>query len=254
MNRVNALAGAAFAFAATCGCIAQAAEFKFGHVGAPGSLFEASVNEFARCANEAFDGAHTVTGFGSSQLGKDRELLQKLKLGQVQFALPSSVMSSVDETFGVFEMPYIIKDRDHMRRVTGRADGDTFQAAAKATATGSSAYFENGFRHITNNTRPIKTSRGSGRRQAAHAEGRLAREDVQALRREPDADGVLRGVHRAADRRDRRPGEPLRADRLGQVPGSAEVPVHHRPCVHARPMCWPPTSTSPRCRKACRPR
>ncbi|MEO0822037.1 MAG: TRAP transporter substrate-binding protein [Pseudomonadota bacterium] len=156
MNRVNALAGAAFAAAATFGCIAQATEFKFGHVGAPGSLFEASVNEFARCANEAFDGAHTVTGFGSSQLGKDRELLQKLKLGQVQFALPSSVMSSVDETFGVFEMPYIIKNRDHIRRVTAELDS-TFQDAAKSNGYRIVAYWENGFRHITNNTRPIKT-------------------------------------------------------------------------------------------------
>ena len=33
--------------------------------------------------------------FGSSQLGKDKELLQKLKLGQITFSLPSSVMSSV---------------------------------------------------------------------------------------------------------------------------------------------------------------
>ncbi|MEM9784304.1 MAG: TRAP transporter substrate-binding protein DctP, partial [Pseudomonadota bacterium] len=103
---------------------------KFGHVGAPGSLFEASVDAFAACANESLAGKAEVQTFGSSQLGKDRELLQKLKLNQVTFALPSSVMSSVDDTFGVFEMPYIIKDREHMKRVQ-EALGDTFQAAAQ---------------------------------------------------------------------------------------------------------------------------
>ncbi|MEM7528033.1 MAG: TRAP transporter substrate-binding protein [Pseudomonadota bacterium] len=133
---------------------AGAAEFKFGHVGAPGSLFEASANEFARCVSETSGGAHTVATFGSSQLGKDRELLQKLKLGQVQFSLPSSVMSSVDETFGVFEMPYIIKDRNHIRRVTAEM-GDVFQKAANDNGFHIVAYWENGFRHITNNTRPI---------------------------------------------------------------------------------------------------
>ena len=92
---------------------------KFGHVGNPGSLFEASVNNFAACVNGAMAGAVEIQTFGSSQLGKDKELLQKLKLGQVDFSLPSSVMSSVDDTFGIFEMPYIIKDRDHMRRVQG---------------------------------------------------------------------------------------------------------------------------------------
>ncbi|MEM7498334.1 MAG: TRAP transporter substrate-binding protein [Pseudomonadota bacterium] len=133
---------------------AQAVEFKFGHVGAPGSLFEASANEFARCVSDASGGEHTVATFGSSQLGKDQELLQKLKLGQVQFALPSSVMSSIDETFGVFEMPYIIQDRDHIRAVTSEL-GDTFQKAANDNGFHIAAYWENGFRHITNNTRPI---------------------------------------------------------------------------------------------------
>lgn len=135
---------------------AQAADLtlKFGHVGNPGSLFEASVNAFAACSNAALGDKAEVVAFGSSQLGKDSELLQKLKLGQVTFSLPSSVMSSVSDTFGVFEMPYIIKDREHMKRVQAEL-GDTFQAAAKSKGYRILGYFENGFRHITNNTRPI---------------------------------------------------------------------------------------------------
>ena len=127
---------------------------KFGHVGNPGSLFEASVNNFAECANTTLAGEVEVQTFGSSQLGKDKELLQKLKLGQVDFSLPSSVMSSVDDTFGIFEMPYIIADRDHMRRVQG-AMMDKFQAAAHANGYHIVGLAENGFRNITNNTRPI---------------------------------------------------------------------------------------------------
>lgn len=135
---------------------AQAADLvlKFGHVGQPGSLFEASVNEFASCSNKSLAGKAEVQTFGASQLGKDKELLQKLKLGQITFALPSSVMSSVSEEFGVFEMPYIIKDREHMKRVQAEL-GDTFQKAAHAKGYHILGYFENGFRHITNNTRAI---------------------------------------------------------------------------------------------------
>lgn len=129
---------------------------RFGHVGAPGSLFEASANSFAECANTALEGAVDVQTFGSSQLGKDKELLQKLKLNQVAFALPSSVMSSVSPEFGVFEMPYIIKDREHMKRVQAEM-GDVFEGAAEAQGYKIIGYFENGFRHITNNTRPIDT-------------------------------------------------------------------------------------------------
>jgi len=127
---------------------------KFGHVGNPGSLFEASVNQFAACSNAALGDKAKVQAFGSSQLGKDSELLQKLKLNQVTFALPSSVMSSVSDEFGIFEMPYIIKDRDHMRRVQAELM-PKFQAAAQAKGYRIIGLFENGFRHITNNTRPI---------------------------------------------------------------------------------------------------
>lgn len=127
---------------------------RFGHVGAPGSLFEASVNAFAECANNALGDKAEVQTFGSSQLGNDSELLQKLKLGQADFALPSSVMSSVAEVFGIFEMPYIIKDREHMKRVQAEF-GDVFQSAAQEKGYRIIGYFENGFRHITNNVRPI---------------------------------------------------------------------------------------------------
>ncbi len=127
---------------------------RFGHVGNPGSLFEATAEHFAECANAALGETAEVQTFGSSQLGNDQEMLQKLKLGQVQFALPSSVMSSVDDRFGVFEMPYIIKDRDHMRRVQAEMMG-TFEQAANDKGYTIVGLAENGFRHITNNLRPI---------------------------------------------------------------------------------------------------
>ncbi len=147
---------ASIAVATTMATAAQAADLtlKFGHVGAPGSLFEASANAYAQCVADESNGRIEVQTFGSSQLGKDKELLQKLKLGQVDFALPSSVMSSVAPEFGVFEMPYIIKSREHMKRVQAEL-GDTFQKAAQDKGYHIVGYFENGFRHITNNVRPI---------------------------------------------------------------------------------------------------
>ncbi|MFP3920874.1 MAG: TRAP transporter substrate-binding protein [Dichotomicrobium sp.] len=129
---------------------------RFGHVGEPGSLFAMSAEEFASRANEKLGDKAEVQVFGSSQLGNDTELLQKLKLGQVTFALPSTVMSSVAPEFGVFEMPYIIQNRDHIRRVSDEMM-DTFQAAAERNGYKILAFWENGFRHITNNERPINT-------------------------------------------------------------------------------------------------
>ncbi len=149
------IAAAAALLAATTTANAQDLVLKFGHVGNPGSLFSASVEEFARRANEKLGDKAEVQVFGSSQLGKDQELLQKLKLGQVHFSLPSSVMSSVSDEFGIFEMPYIIKDREHMGKVEAALMDSVFQPAAQAQGYRILALFENGFRHITNNVRPI---------------------------------------------------------------------------------------------------
>lgn len=157
MKLMSLAFGAAIATALALPAAADQIILKFGHVGAPGSLFAESAEEFARRANAKLGDRGEVQVFGSSQLGKDRELLQKLKLGQVDFALPSSVMSSVSDEFGVFEMPYIIKDRAHMNKVENALMDSVLQPAAQDNGYRILALWENGFRHITNNERPINT-------------------------------------------------------------------------------------------------
>ena len=151
------LVAASAAAALTAGIAAAQETLRFGHVGEPGSLFAASADHFAELANERLPEGYEVEVFGASQLGGDQELLQKLKLGQVTFALPSSVMSSVDPVFGVFEMPYIIQSREHMKAIEEQMGEDTFNAAAERNGFKILAFWENGFRHITNNVRPINT-------------------------------------------------------------------------------------------------
>jgi len=151
---IGTLLGAALALGTTP-AFAEKMILKFGHVGAPGSLFEASVNEFVKNANARLGDKAEVQAFGSSQLGKDKELLQKLKLGQITFSLPSSVMSSVADEFGVFEMPYIVQSRDHMKAIQAELGESVFNAAAEENGYKILSFFENGFRHITNNTRPV---------------------------------------------------------------------------------------------------
>ena len=132
-------------------------EIKFGHVGEPGSLFAASAEEFARRANAKLGGKAKVVVYGSSQLGGDKELLQKLKLGTVDIALPSTVMSSEADLFGVFEMPYLVKDREHMTRIEKEVFWKSLAPAAEAKGLKVIGVWENGYRHITNSRRPINT-------------------------------------------------------------------------------------------------
>jgi len=130
-------------------------ELKFGHVGNPGSLFAKSAEEFAKRANDKLGGKAKVVVFGSSQLGGDKELLQKLKLGTVDLALPSTVMSSESDLFGIFEMPYLVKDRKHMNRIEKAVVWPSLAPVVEKKGLKIIAVWENGYRHITNNRRPI---------------------------------------------------------------------------------------------------
>ena len=108
---------ALFAGALFAGAASAQTEIKLGHVGEPESLLQRQAEEFARRVNERLGGKAKVTVYGSSQLGGDSELMKKLKLGTVELALPSTVMSSEVPVFGLFEMPYLVRDREHMARI-----------------------------------------------------------------------------------------------------------------------------------------
>jgi tripartite ATP-independent transporter DctP family solute receptor len=145
------------ALLAGCGGPSGPLRLELGHVAAPGSLVALSAEEFARRANERLGDRAKVVVFGSSQLGNDEVLLQKLKLGTVDFALPSTIMSSTVDAFGFFEMPYLIKDREHLKRVEEAVFWPHIAPQAEQRGYLILALWENGFRHITNSTRPIYT-------------------------------------------------------------------------------------------------
>jgi tripartite ATP-independent transporter DctP family solute receptor len=84
-------------------------------------------------------------------------MIQKLKLGTIDMALPSTVMSSQVDLFGVFEMPYLVKDRAHMMRIEKELFWSKLAPEAEKKGLRVLAVWENGFRQITNSKRPIRT-------------------------------------------------------------------------------------------------
>jgi tripartite ATP-independent transporter DctP family solute receptor len=131
-------------------------EIKLGHVGEPGSLVGAVADEFAKRANERLAGKAKVIVYGSSQLGGDSDMMKKLKLGTIDLSEPSTVLSSYVASFGLFEMPYLVKDREHMKRIRDEVLWPTMAPEAEKQGYRILGVWENGFRQITNNKHPIK--------------------------------------------------------------------------------------------------
>jgi tripartite ATP-independent transporter DctP family solute receptor len=135
---------------------AQGIALRLGHVGFPGSLFAITTDEYAKRANAALQGKVEIKVFHSSQLGSDEQMMRGIKVGAPEMFLPSTVMSTAEQKFGVFEMPYLIVSRAHMKKV---AEHKQTQSALleglPARGMRILGVWENGFRHITNNVRPI---------------------------------------------------------------------------------------------------
>jgi len=145
-------------FASICAgaAMAEPIEIKLGHVGFPGSLFDIVSNRFAQDVNEALKGRVEVKVFHSSQLGSDEQMIKGIRVGAPEMVAPSTIMSTVDQRYGVFEMPYLIVSRAHMKKVTENKEVQkALFDVLPARGIRLLGVWENGFRHITNNVRPI---------------------------------------------------------------------------------------------------
>ncbi|HUS98257.1 MAG TPA: TRAP transporter substrate-binding protein [Hyphomicrobiaceae bacterium] len=155
MLHILGTAIAAASLACTVSVAHAQTKLKLGHVGAVGSHFDKASQQFAEMVKSKSGGKVIVELFPASQVGNDKDMLQKMKLGQIDFFIPSSIMSSVTDEFGVWDMPYIIADRAHAKRVLDALGPKIFAPAAKAKGVQVLGFWENGVRHITNNVRPI---------------------------------------------------------------------------------------------------
>ena len=139
------------------GWAADAAKLTFAHSGAPGTLYDVCVKEFVRRLDQALPpGAVSVEIEGDSRLGDNTAVIARIMSGEVTFGLPSTVMSSLSETFGIFDLPFLIRDRGQVRRISQALLEPVLQPEMQKHGLRILAVWENGFRQITNNVRPIR--------------------------------------------------------------------------------------------------
>lgn len=136
---------------------ASALDIVFAISAKPGSTQYVTAEEFTKRANEALGDKAKVVFYGSEQLGKDKDLMQKLKLGTVHLTMPSSIMSSISPEAGLFDMPFLVKDRAHLNRIEHKVFWPMIAPAIEAKGYKVIGFWENGIRHITNNVKPINT-------------------------------------------------------------------------------------------------
>jgi TRAP-type C4-dicarboxylate transport system substrate-binding protein len=138
----------------------QADELLFGISASQGSLQYRTAEKFTEVANTKLQQAgldYSISFFGDAQLGKDKELMQKLKLGTLAFTQPSSTMPTVSPQFALWDMPFLVKDRAHLTKIEQEVFWPKIAPTVQSKGYEVVSLWENGFRQMSNNAHPINT-------------------------------------------------------------------------------------------------
>ncbi|WP_058484936.1 TRAP transporter substrate-binding protein [Defluviitalea phaphyphila] len=94
----------------------------------PSNLDDNNVKAFYYFEEEvekATDGRIDVQVFDSGQLGDHKDYISSLQMGSIQAAeINTSVLNSIDDSFMVFDLPYVVKGMDHAREVIESGIGE----------------------------------------------------------------------------------------------------------------------------------
>ena len=132
--------------------------FKIGWTNTIDSHYGVGVTTFGEEIAKRTNGRYKLQYFPSGALGGEREMLEAVQLGTQDMIITSTgpVGNFVPET-RIVDIPYLFRDYDHARKVLDGPIGQDILTKFPAKGLVAISWMENGFRHITNSKRPVKT-------------------------------------------------------------------------------------------------
>ncbi|MUI55196.1 DctP family TRAP transporter solute-binding subunit [Aliivibrio fischeri] len=130
-------------------------------IGVPESHFEyAAMKKFEEHVEQATNNSIDVKVFANNQLGNDQEALEAIKQNIVQMNLPSpAVLANIVKDFNILSLPFIFPTEDIANQVVDGEWGQKLASKLERAGYVGLGYGNFGFRHVTNNTRPIVTAK-----------------------------------------------------------------------------------------------
>ena len=155
-SRIMKLGLSILMFLALTSNVAAASTIRVGHVLAPTHPYQLGLEKFSELVSEKTGGKVKVEVFHSSQLGNERDLIEGLQLGTVEMCIVSTApLSNFTTQFNVFDLPFIFSETQKTREILDGPIGQEILDTLDAQGIVGLCYFENGFRNVTNNVRPI---------------------------------------------------------------------------------------------------
>ncbi|WP_299625185.1 DctP family TRAP transporter solute-binding subunit [Pelagibius sp.] len=133
-------------------------KLKFAHGAAPTNPRHAAAEHFADLVAKYTDGKAEVAIFPSGQLGNERQYLEALSSGAIEFAVAGTpIFAAYAPELELVDMPYLFSSYEKAWEVLDGPIGSKLIEPVESQGIKILAFWENGFRHVTNNVRPINT-------------------------------------------------------------------------------------------------
>jgi tripartite ATP-independent transporter DctP family solute receptor len=114
---------------------------------------------FADLIKERTHGRITATVFTDSQLAKgEREMIEALQMGTIDIYVGSTgPVGNFSPSINILDIPFMFRDAAHVDKVLDGPIGQALLADLEKHELKGLAFWENGFRHLTNNRNAAKT-------------------------------------------------------------------------------------------------
>ena len=106
----------------------EVVKLKLGHIATENDAWHKGALKFAELVEQKTNGEVIVEVFPSSTLGNDRDLIEGMQLGSVDFALVAGVLSNFYEPYSILELPYLFRDKEHLEKVLYGPIGEELKA------------------------------------------------------------------------------------------------------------------------------
>ena len=125
------------------------------HVSALSPLHQQS-QIFAGEIKSRLPGQFVFKLFPGGQLGKEKALITNVKAGSIEMINVASGVMKLDKKLGLFDLPWLFKDREHVKRAMENGLEDAVRAHIEEVAgVKVIGIYENGFRHVINSKRAV---------------------------------------------------------------------------------------------------
>ena len=122
----------------------------------PTHSFTQAMDLFGQLLEKKRPGEYKVQVYPSAQLGNERVMQEALTLGSLEMTV-TGLLNIYEPKFALLEAPFLYRDRAHILKTQDSAVVQKLAASLPPKGLRLVGFVENGFRNITNNTRPINT-------------------------------------------------------------------------------------------------